>query len=139
LRSADYPDAIFAACYKVYSTMSGRRFMTDLRDAKDAGHIDAAPHYNSVFRVLEDPNTTQTLKALVIRSSLPLAPVESHFAADSTGFSTSRFARWFDARWGVERRKAEWIKCHVMTGVRTNIVTAVEVTRAAPVSLPQEA
>jgi transposase len=125
--SLPYPDAIFAACYKVYSTFSGRRFMTDLRDAKDAGHVDAAPHYNSVFRVLEDPNTTQTLKQLVIRSSLPLVPVESHFACDSSGFSTSRFARWFDAKWGVERRKAEWIKCHVMTGVRTNIVSAVDV------------
>lgn len=30
-------DAIFAACFKVYSTFSGRRFMTDLRDAQSKG------------------------------------------------------------------------------------------------------
>lgn len=30
----------------------------------------------------------------------------------------------------VERRKAEWIKCHIVTGVKTNIVTAVEVNDA---------
>jgi hypothetical protein len=27
-------DALFAACYKIYSTVSGRRFMTDLREAQ---------------------------------------------------------------------------------------------------------
>ena len=122
-----YPDAIFSAVYKVYSTVSGRRFSTDLRDAKVAGHVDAAPHYNSVFRVLEDATVTPTLKNLVIRSSLPLKSVETAFAADSTGFSTNKFARWFDAKYGVERKKAEWVKCHLMTGVKTNIVTAVEV------------
>jgi transposase len=121
------PDAVFSALFKVYSTVSGRRFSTDLREARDAGHIDAAPHYNSVFRVLEDANTTAILKGLVIRSSLPLRSVETSFAADGTGFSTSKFARWFDAKWGVERRKAEWIKCHIMTGVKTNIVVACEV------------
>ncbi len=125
-----YPDAIFAAVYKVYSTFSGRRFSTDLRDAKADGHTDAAPHYNSVFRVLEDPTVTPTLKNLIIRSSLPLKTVETAFAADSTGFGTNKFARWFDTKYGVERKKAEWVKCHVMTGVRTNVVTAVEVNDA---------
>jgi hypothetical protein len=80
-----YPDAIFAAVFKVYSTFSGRRFQTDLRNARDAGHVAVAPHYNSAFRVLEDPTVTQTLRQLVIRSSLPLRVVETTFAADSTG------------------------------------------------------
>ena len=31
-------DAIFAACFKVYSTFSGRRFMSDLRDAQEKGY-----------------------------------------------------------------------------------------------------
>ena len=30
-------DALFAACYKIYSTVSGRRFMTDLREAQAKG------------------------------------------------------------------------------------------------------
>jgi hypothetical protein len=125
-----YPDAIFAAVYKVYSTFSGRRFMTDLRDARDGGHVAVAPHYNSVFRVLEDPTVTPTLRQLVIRSSLPLRVVETKFAADSTGFSTNKFARWFDEKYGVQRKRAEWVKCHVMTGVKTNIVAACEVSDA---------
>ncbi len=32
-------DAVFAACFKVYSTFSGRRFMSDLRDAASKGYV----------------------------------------------------------------------------------------------------
>ena len=32
-------DAVFSACFKVYSTVSGRRFMTDLTEAHGKGHI----------------------------------------------------------------------------------------------------
>jgi hypothetical protein len=32
-------DAVFSACFKVYSGMSGRRFMTDLREAHAAGLV----------------------------------------------------------------------------------------------------
>jgi transposase len=121
-------DAIFSAVFKVYSQFSGRRFSTDLREAQEAGHIAEAPHYNSVFRVLEDANTTAILKQLIIRSSLPLMQIETEFACDSSGFSTSKFARWFDTKWGVEKKKAEWVKCHIATGVKTNVITAVEVS-----------
>lgn len=36
-------DAIFAAVFKVYSTMSGRRFICDLRDAQRKGYIQSLP------------------------------------------------------------------------------------------------
>ena len=123
-------DAVFSAVFKVYSQFSGRRFSTDLREAEEAKHIEKAPHYNSVFRVLEDANTTAVLKQLIIRSCLPLMQVETDFACDSPGFSTSKFARWFDHKWGVEKKKAEWVKCHIATGVKTNVITAVEITDA---------
>jgi hypothetical protein len=45
-------DMLFAAAFKVYSTVSARRFMTDLIAAASAGLIDKAPHYNSIFSVL---------------------------------------------------------------------------------------
>jgi transposase len=127
--------AIFAAIFKVYSGFSGRRFQTDMNNAADAGLVSMAPHYNSIAKTLEDPNVTKTLKELVIRSSLPLRVIETKFAADSTGFSTNKFARWFDAKYGVEKRKAQWVKCHAMVGVKSNIVCACEITDAgdAPV------
>jgi hypothetical protein len=83
-------DAIFCACFKVYSTVSGRRFMTDLREAQTKGFILKAPHYNTIFNYLEDKHLTPILRELITRSSLPLKAVETEFAVDSSGFTTSR-------------------------------------------------
>jgi transposase len=120
-------DAIFSVTFKVYSTVSARRFMTDLREAQNKGFIAKVPHYNSLFNYLENPELTPVLKTLITESSLPLSSVETEFAADSSGFMTSRFTRWFDHKYGVERTKADWVKCHLMVGTKTNIVTAVEI------------
>ncbi|MEX0853739.1 MAG: transposase [Bauldia sp.] len=120
-------DALFAACFKVYSTVSGRRFMSDLRDAQAKGYIAKTPHFNSIFNALENPNLTPVLRSLITETSLPLKAVEIDFAADSSGFTTSRFIRWHDHKYGVVRQQHEWVKVHLMCGVRTNIVTAVEI------------
>jgi transposase len=120
-------DAIFSATFKVYSTVSGRRFMTDLREAQAKGHISQTPHYNSIFNYLENSDMTPILRGLITKSSLPLQSVETDFAVDSSGFMTSRFARWFDAKWGKQQVKHDWVKVHLMCGVKTNVVTAVEI------------
>ncbi|HWZ84069.1 MAG TPA: transposase [Terriglobales bacterium] len=120
-------DAIFAVAFKVYSTVSGRRFMSDLRDAHIKGFISRTPHYNSIFNYLENPEMTPILRNLITQSSLPLTSVETDFAVDSSGFMTTRFARWFDVKYGKEQVKREWVKCHLICGVRTNVVTAVEI------------
>lgn len=130
-------DIVFAACFKVYSTFSGRRFMSDLRHAQDNGHITKTPHFNSIFNYLENPNLTQILANLITESSLPLKAVESHFAVDSSGFSTSRFVRWFDHKYGVVKQQHDWVKVHLMCGVKTNVVTAVEILDRDAADSPQ--
>lgn len=120
-------DALFAACFKVYSTVSVRRFMSDLRDAQAKGFISKVPHFNSICNYLENPALTSILRDLITETSLPLKAVEVDFAADSSGFTTSRFVRWFDHKYGTVRQQHEWVKVHLMCGVRTNIVTAVEI------------
>ena len=70
---------------------------------------------------------TDTLRALITESSLPLKAVEVDFAVDSSGFTTSRFIRWFDHKYGAVRQQHTWVKVHLMCGVKTNIVTAVEI------------
>jgi len=120
-------DAIFAACFKVYSTVSCRRFMTDLKEAHAKGYIGKVPHFNSIFNYLENPNLTPILREMITETSLPLKTIESDFAADSSGFTTSRFIRWYDHKYGAPRQQHEWVKVHLMCGVRTNIVTAVEI------------
>lgn len=77
---------------------------------------------------MADPVLTPVLQHLITMSTLPLRAVETDFAVDSTGFSTSRFIRWYDKKYGGEHDKQEWVKLHAMTGVTTNVVTAAEVT-----------
>jgi transposase len=121
-------DMAFEAVAKVYSGLSARRFDSDVRENTAKGHTAQDPHFNSVLRYLRDPAMTPVLKSLVELSALPLKGVESDFATDSTGFTTSRFVRWYDHKWGKDVQKREWVKLHAMTGVRTNIVTAVEIS-----------
>jgi transposase len=122
-------DQIFAAIFKVYSTVSCRRFNTDLQEAKEAGLIGHAPSRSSIFRVFESPETFEILKAMVVRSAAPLKAIEENFACDSTGFSGCRYDRWFEEKWGTptNRKLRAWVKCHIMCGVKTNVVTAVEI------------
>jgi transposase len=120
-------DAVFAATFKVYSTFSGRRFMSDLRNAQSLGYIDRCPHYNSIFNYLENPALTPILHSLIAETSKPLAAIESTFAADSSGFTTCRFVRWFDHKYNVVKQEHDWVKCHIMCGTKTNVVTAVEI------------
>lgn len=120
-------DAVFALAFKVYSTFSSRRFMSDLTDAVQKGYISQPMHFNSISHYLEWDNMTSVLTGLIQKSSLPLRSVEATFAADSTGFSTSRFVRWFDEKYGVTRSGHDWVKAHIMCGVKTNVITAVEI------------
>ena len=132
-------DMIFSSVYKVYSTVSGRRFNTDLREAKDKGFLQRAPHHSSIARYLENPTLTPFLKQLIEISSLPLQTVESDFAVDSSGFTTCRFAQWSRAKYGDNQmmERNEWIKVHLMVGTRTHVVTSVEVTDSRGADCPQ--
>jgi transposase len=121
-------DRLFCATFKVYSTVSGRRFMTDMRAAANAGMVSRAPHYNLIFNVIEDASLTDTLKALVMQSALPLKALETDFAVDSTGFGINRFYRHVTAKYGKERVAHDWLKLHAIVGTKTNVITAAEVT-----------
>ncbi len=84
---------MFAATFKVYSTFSGRRFNSDLCDAQGKGYLSRVPHFNSIFNYLDDAAMTDVLTGLILRSSAPMSALESDFAIDSTGFTSSRFVR----------------------------------------------
>jgi len=121
-------DMTFACVYRVYEGLSARRFDSDVRESQAKGLTEVDPHFNTVLRYLRSPEMTPALRSLVELSALPLRAVEQDFAIDSTGFSTCRWERWYDAKWGKERSRQSWVKLHAMCGVRTNIVTAVEIS-----------
>ena len=130
-------DMVFGVGLKVYSTMSGRRAMSDLRSAQAYGMLDKMPSFTSVSRYLENPALTPVLKSLIEQSALPLKAVETDFAVDSSGFSTSVFDRWYDHKWGKEKKRAQWIKAHVICGVVTNVITSAEVNETMGHDSPQ--
>ena len=134
---APLSDIVFAAVMKIYGTLSGRRTATDLRNCEARGHIKAAPHYNTVFKYLEDPILTPILKSLIEESATPLKSVETDFAIDGTGFSTCNYVRWYDAKYGREMKAHTWLKAHLMCGVNTNIVTSCEVTEGSQHDSPE--
>jgi hypothetical protein len=84
-------DVAFAVAYKVYSTMSGRRFMTDMREAETKELVGKSPSFASNARYLENPELTPLLKSLIEQSASPLKVVETDFAVDSTGFASTTY------------------------------------------------
>lgn len=132
-----FSEMIFCMAYKVYSTLSGRRFMSDLKIAKEMGLIQKVPHYNSMFNFFNDKNMKPLISELIKLSSLPLKEIEKDFAVDSSGFSTCRFTRWFDYKWGKDKKQRIWLKAHICSGVKTNIVTGITITEGHDNDSPQ--
>jgi hypothetical protein len=130
-------DKIFYLTLQAYNIKSSRRCIADLQIAKKLGFIDKAPHFNTVLKCLKDPSVMTYLKHLINVSGLPLQQVESDFAVDSSGFSTSMFDRWFDVRLGKQSDKRRFRKAHLTCGVKTNIITAVNITAGYNADSPQ--
>ena len=141
-------DMIFCAAFKVYSQFSSRRFVSDIREAQTRGFVTRTPHFNSVSNYLEAKTLTPYLKRLIVESALPLKAIEWDFAVDSSGFSTGIAKKWAEAKWANARtmygekvpnevNRKDWMKAHVMCGVKTNIVTSVEITDAHGADSPQ--
>jgi len=120
-------DMIFAAAFKVYSMVSARRFMSDLRGATEKGFIGRTPHYNSILNMLDKASLTPILTDLITRAALPLKGLESNFAVDSTGFGVNSFYRHYSVKYGKDRMRRDFLKLHAMVGTKTNVLTAVHV------------
>ena len=120
-------DRVFSSALKVFTTFSLRRFIPDLKLSKEKGYINQACSYRSVSGYMQDEMLTPVLQNLITLSSLPLKSVETKFAIDSTGFRLTRFTDYCKEKHGIKREHT-WVKAHLCCGVKTNIVTGVEVT-----------
>jgi hypothetical protein len=120
-------DQLFSIVFKVYCQFSNRRFSSDLRAAHRAGYLSRHIVGLKVIQFMENPALTPILKQLIALSALPLRTVETDFAIDSSGFGSSKFEKWFDHKYGITRTRCCWIKVHICSGVKTNIVTAARI------------
>ncbi len=111
--------------------------MSDLREAHERGYIRQPVSFNIALKVLQNPDVTPILYEMIRRNALPLRAVDVDFAIDSTGFSTSKFEKWYDEKYGVTRQKCEWVKAHALVGTRTNVITAAFVGDRYSADSPQ--
>lgn len=121
-------DLIFAAAFKVYSGFSARRFMCDLRAARDNGHVAYAASYNALLEGMQLEELTPILHDLITATAKPLAALETQYAVDSTGIGTQSFYRHYSAKYGHDQMNHDNIKLHALVGTKTNVIAAATVT-----------
>jgi len=133
----DIRTKLFTLLLHTYTGKSSRRLISELAEAKHQGFIDSVPHFNSVLNFYDDEDLPELLKQLITITAKPLEQVEQDFTVDSTGFGTSVHVFWNDARYKRRREMRSFRKAHVMSGVKTNIITAVNVTRGTAHDSPE--
>lgn len=133
----DLKDMLFCCVMRSYYGKSSRRSVSFLDYAVAKGYISKKPHFNTVLKYYKDKTLTIILKHLIEQSAIPLKQVELDFTVDSSGFSTSLYGRWFDVRIQSKSKRRIFKKAHVTSGVKTNIITAIEVTPGYYADSPQ--
>jgi len=123
-------DMIFCCCYVKYANLSSRRGVSELKLLQKQGYIEQAPHFNTVLNYFKDKRIRLILKQLILIAGLPLAQFEDVVAVDASGFGTSLYSKWLSVREHAGKRK-DYRKVHISTGVKTNVVTAIEVSEGA--------
>ena len=117
-------DLLFGEVYREYCDLSSRRCHTNIEDIAMDGWISRSYSPNAGTKFLNQPETTDLLRALIAESARPLRSIERTFAPDSSGFSTCTHGRWHDEKHGSVKTGATYVKTHIMVGVQTHIITA---------------
>jgi transposase len=124
---ANLSDMVFSCCLKQYLDFSGRRSESDMQMVMQLGYINHAPHFNTILKYLNEPVMKKVLMKLIEISAIPLKEVETDFAMDASGFSSVMYGQWLKKRLVFNEHRT-FKKAHVMCGVKTNIITHIEIT-----------
>lgn len=85
------------------------------------------PCFKTLSNYRENNSLQIILDDLIEESSKPLSTIEQDFATDSTGIKTKLFSSWYSLRCQKEIKKRDHLTIHITTGVKSNIVTALNV------------
>ncbi len=85
------------------------------------------PCFKTLSNYREDNSLQIILDKLIEESSKPLSVIEHDFATDATGIRTTLFSSWYSIRCQKEIKKRDHLTIHITTGVKSNIVTALNV------------
>jgi transposase len=120
-------ETVFCCIQKVYSQLSSRRAHSIFGNAVEHKQINHAPHFNAVSKFLNREDITPLLHEMIGLTAKPLTAVEESFAIDSSGFRTTSFGEYAEQKYHLKRQH-KWLKAHICTGVKTNVITGVEIT-----------
>ena len=129
-------DTAFCAVQKVYSQLSSRRAKSLFNKAIDAKQLTHSPYFNVVSAFLNKDSTTPLLQELLLKTAAPLKAVETKFAIDSSGFRTTRYTEYCKEKHGTPREN-KWLKAHICTGVKTNVIAGAVITDGNAGDSPQ--
>ncbi len=108
--------------------LSARRARSLLRLFKKVKLIRVkVPCFKTLCDYREDPTLQEILDDLIEESSKPLAKIERDFATDATGIKTKLFSTWYSLRIKKSIEKRDHIMDHISVGVKSKIVTAVNI------------
>ncbi len=85
------------------------------------------PSFKTLSNYREDNCLSSILDELIEESSKPLSEIERDFATDATGIRTNLFSSWYSIRCQKEIKRRDHLTIHITTGVKSNIVTALNV------------
>lgn len=128
---------VFTLLLQTYTGKSSRRVVSEIEEAEDQGLVDETPHFNSVLNFYQNKNLPELLKKLISITAKPLAEVEQDFTVDSSGFSTEMYEDWNHAKYQKPDEMRKFLKAHIMSGVKTNVITAVRVTEGPSGDSPE--
>jgi hypothetical protein len=130
----------FHTIKKVHFGQSSRRARGLLEQTSSGveGSIARVPNYTVPSRFLNRPDACEVLLRLVEFSALPMRELENGgtVGVDSTGFSTSARGNYATEKYDPGR-KHEWVKGHLVGGLRTHAVLSVAVTDGRVADCPQ--
>lgn len=122
-------DQIFCSSIKVFYGTNLRKCESILKASKFSNIIERVPCFKSIDNFMNNPRLSPILDELILITALPLSDTEETAGIDSTGFTTSRFERWNNFKWGKhEGKERVWTKGHAMVGCKSNIIISIEVT-----------
>ncbi len=129
-----YADILKSLCIKAYHNYSSWRLESELKIARAMGIIDDVYKRPTLMKYMQDERITKLLQKLIKIIAQPIAPIEVYFAADATGISNMYGnTRWMKIRHTKEemRKRREYSKLHIISGVKTNIICSAKVTKGA--------
>jgi transposase len=114
--------------WRKFPSLSVRRARGLLLLLKKFGIITVdIPCFKTLSNYNEDNSLQIILDKLIEKSSKSLSVIEHDFATDATGIRTNLFSSWFSIRCKKEIRRRDHLTVHITTGVKSNIITALNV------------